>query len=169
MKFKNNNLHKIILFLLALFLILFFFIFLNRLEFPSEKLYKYSEKKEKTVINETLQVSFNVPEKFEIESHFTGFTLTFNGQSINISRVATNYTNITDYLTDLQKYNKFDLKNREIMNINSYEAVKGFIDKERIYFIYVDNYVFSFFTEAPSLYNDIDQIVRSFKYLPENP
>jgi len=39
------------------------------------------------------------------------------------------------------------------------------ISEEKVYYIYVDNWIFTFSTSTPELYNDLDQTAQSFRYL----
>lgn len=41
-----------------------------------------------------------------------------------------------------------------------------YIGDEKNYFIYVSDSVYSFSTSDKSLYDDLDQIAQSFKYIP---
>ena len=123
--------------------------------------------------SKNLKFAVQLPVDFEVEEKFSGVIIESEGGEIILSRVATNFTELKDYLDDLEKNNKFIIDKRESRDINRMEAVKGIIKSnvnskidEKIYFIYSDNWVYSLSTKITVLYSDLDQIAQSFRYTP---
>lgn len=127
----------------------------------------------KTFQSKNLKFTINIPAYLQIEEKFTTVILKSNNTQIVLSRIATNFENLEDYLNDLSIKNKLVIEDREVKTINNLNSVTANIkasvnrDKnEKVYFIYVDNWIYSLTTDSESLYDDLDQIAQSFKYTP---
>ena len=70
------------------------------------------------------------------------------------------------YITDLHKKNKVGFTEQQVLSINGLSAIKGYVNDEKIYFIYAQYAVYTLSTREPSLYSDLDQIAQSFRYAP---
>lgn len=125
-----------------------------------------SAEQAKTIQSKNLKFSVEIPSDFEKQEKFTTVILNNNGNEIKISRVATNFENLENYLADLSNKNKFNLSNKENLSINDSVAIRGNTNDEKIYFIYRDGWVFSISTDSNSLFDDLDQIAHSFHYIP---
>lgn len=124
-------------------------------------------KQTKTFQSKNLKFSIVVPANFQVEEKFTRVTITAPDGLIYITRSGTNFSNLDDYLYDLENKNHFNLKNRQKFSRDSLTIISGFKDKEKEYFIFVDNWVYLLSTSSESLFDDLDQIAQSFKYIPE--
>jgi len=56
-------------------------------------------------------------------------------------------------------------------SINSLKAVRrevvlGTGEKRLVYDIYAEGLIYTIFTDSPALYDDLDQIAKSFRYAP---
>ncbi|KKR11039.1 MAG: hypothetical protein UT39_C0012G0061 [Candidatus Woesebacteria bacterium GW2011_GWA1_39_21] len=87
-------------------------------------------------------------------------------QVIYININGTNYSDLTDYLNDLEVKNKFTLTNKKDLIVASYPAITGMIEKDKFYYIYVRGIVYSLSTKDVDLYSDLDLIAQSFRYTP---
>lgn len=125
-----------------------------------------SAEQTKAFQSKNMRFSINVPLDFATQEKFTTLILTKNDNEIKISRVATNFDNLEDYLVDLSNKNKFTVLDSKKLIINEFSSVQGNINQERIYFIYADSWVFSMSTTSEALFDDLDQIAKSFQYTP---
>lgn len=122
--------------------------------------------------NSVMKFSIRIPEDFSIEEKFTRVKLNKNEEDIYIEKVGTNFSNVEDYLADLHKSNKTQILSQETKKIGSYIAILETIKSpnknaiEKVYSIYVDNFIYTFSTSSESLYDDLDQIAQSFRYIP---
>lgn len=128
----------------------------------------------KTFQSKNLKFSIQIPTDFQTEEKFTRVTLSnTNRDEIFINRIATDFSNLEDHLNDLNKKNKVEVIEQKSIAINKYQALVRLIkypggpsQGERVYNIFVDNWVYSISTTFESLYDDLDQIARSFRYIP---
>ena len=125
-----------------------------------------SNTEQTTYKSKDLKFTLNVPSKFQIEERFTTVLLQYTDELIQITRSGTNDSTLDAHLDNLSKLNNFNFLTKEELTINNYSAVKGTIEGEVHYFIYVDNWVYSISTSSPSLFSTLDQIAQSFKYNP---
>ena len=119
-----------------------------------------------TYKSKDLKFTVNIPSKFQIEERFTTVLLQYHDELIQITRSGTNYSSLDAHLDNLGKLNDFTFSTKENFTINNYSAVKGVIEGEIHYFIYVDNWVYSISTPSESLFSALDQIAQSFRYTP---
>jgi len=120
-----------------------------------------------------LKFSVSIPSRFQVEEKFTTVFMKNVSGEILLSRVATNFENLNNYLDDLSKKNKILITDKKELTINQYDSIRGKIQYSSLenptktsYFIYVDNWVYSFSTSSPTLFDDLDQIAQSFRYTP---
>ncbi len=125
-----------------------------------------TQKQIKTYQSKNLKFSVNFSGDFQIEERFNSVFLNSDNKMIIIERIGTNFSTIDEYLEDLGSKNKFMLKNKQKKQVNGAEAIMVYIGDEKNYFIYVSDSVYSFSTSDKSLYDDLDQIAQSFKYIP---
>lgn len=123
--------------------------------------------------SKNLKFTIDVPSKFRIEEKFTTVFLRNTLGEILVDRIGTNFSNIDDYLEDLsiknklliEKKNKFLIDNYNSMNV----VIKHPVSKDqdsKAYMIYVDYFIYTFSTTYPDLFDDLDQIAKSFRYSP---
>ena len=120
-----------------------------------------------------MKFSILVPKNFQVEEKFGSVKISTEQGSIEINKNGTNFSDLENYLKDLSKKNQFELVNGESLNIAGLKSLKGDLKSstnpdlnERIYFIYVDYRVYSISTKLISLFDDLDQIAQSFRYIP---
>ena len=127
----------------------------------------------KTFKSKNIQFAVQVPKNFEVQEKIAYVDLISSVGRINLSRNATNFDSIKDYLNDFDSKREVEVSNEVIINIGAYDSIKrienfniGPIDEQNLYFIYVDNWVYSISTSTQSLYPVLDQIAQSFRYIP---
>lgn len=167
-KIKKSNSSTFLLIvstgLLALFLIAVFYNKLTNNSYNQSQVNNVNNTK--IYESKDLKFTVNIPSKFQIEEKFTTILLRYNDQIIQINRSGTNFNTLDAHLDNLSKLNSFTFSNRENITIDNYTAVKGLINGEMHYFIYSDNWVYSLSTSSEALFDELDQIARSFKYSP---
>jgi hypothetical protein len=127
----------------------------------------------KTYHSKTLKISFSYPSDFQVEEKFTTISLKNNAGVVLISRNGTNFSNIESYLKDSDsKVNlKVDQENKftagDLDHVTRIEQfTSGSINKHKIDFIYKDYNIYSISTSSEELYDELDQIAQSFRYIP---
>ena len=126
---------------------------------PPQKIYK----------SDVLDFRINVPSSYSVIEDFNVATILNNDKSeITIDKIGTNFINVEEYVSNLEKLNDIKFINKDKANIDNYDSIVAFSEdgKEKIYFIYADNRIYTFSTS--DLYDDLDAIVRSFEYIPKN-
>lgn len=116
--------------------------------------------------SKSLKFSIDVSSEFTIEEKFTSVHFKKDNQIILVTRSGTNFANINDHLKELQKRNNFTIHESQEIIIDNYNVVTGYVEEEKHYFIYIDYFVYHFSTKHEALYDDLDQIVQSFRYTP---
>jgi len=124
--------------------------------------------------SKTLKMNVLVLPGYEIEEQTTFVNLISSKGKINISRIATNFSDITGYLKDFDSKRKLTVSlesNGRIADFDYVSRVEDFdggpVSKQKAYFIYVDDgWVYSFSTSTGALFSDLDQIAQSFRYTP---
>ena len=120
-----------------------------------------------------MNFSIEVPTGFKVTESLGSVSILYAGDEgeILIGRSGTNFDSLTEYLNDLNAKNRTRVINSQSETINSYQAFKQTLvnddleESNRVtYFIYVDGQVYSISTASESLYDELDQVARSFKY-----
>lgn len=132
-----------------------------------------AEEQSKIIKVDTLKMSVSAPKNYRTEEQITFVDLISEKGKINISRIATNLNDIASYLQDFDSKRKIRVSsksNGRISNLAYVERVEDFdggpITKQKVYFIYVDGWVYSLSTSSPALFDDLDTIAQSFRYAP---
>lgn len=113
-----------------------------------------------------MKISFVQDKESTIEERFGRIIIKQPEGDIVVDSVGTNFEDINGYLNDLQEKNNFILSSKENIKINNYPVVRGEVQKERLYFIYPKKWiVYSLSTDSPQLYDELDQVAKSFKYI----
>ena len=172
-KAKNNkkNIYIGIIIAIISLVILFRFAYIQK-DSPFDSFNSnYSMSKNYTF--STLKFSINVPNDYRIDDKSISINLIKGKNEINIGRNGTNHQNIDNYLNDLGSKNKIVFVDRENLTIGNYDAIKTIIkhpisgDPDNLtYFIYKDYFIYRFSTSNKELFDDLDQIARSFRYTP---
>jgi len=180
MKKKNRILSKnlIILIFAALALgVIFLYLVVNKNSI-SPSLSKFniitrSGHEVKILKSNSLKMSVLVPSNYQTEEQITFVNLIAEKGKINISRIATNFNDITSYLKDFDSKRKITVASESygsILDVNYVSRVEDFgdgpIEKQKVYFIYVDGWIYALSTSSESLFPALDQIAQSFRYNP---
>jgi len=123
--------------------------------------------RDETYSSNHLGIQLTIPAEFTIKNTGISLVLSKDKNTIVIGRSGSFFDNLDMHIDSLIKKNHLTLSQIDYDPIQSYESIAGYINAEKIYFIYVDSLVFSFSTSSPELYDDLDQIVQSFKYIPD--
>ncbi len=120
---------------------------------------------------DNLRFSIQLPQKFDTLVGVQHVDLLTTAGKITISRTATDYDNLKDYLNELDSKRQSQIQNEQEMNIDGYQAVSrteiSSPDSEnKVYDIMVDGWVYSLSSSQKPLFNDLAQIATSFTYLP---
>jgi len=130
---------------------------------PSSQIYK----------SKNLKFSISVSANWQVQEDITFVDLISNKGKINISRIATNFNSVKDYLQDFDLKRSISIKKENEIKINNKESISrieifngGPINKQKVYYVYTDNWVYAISTTPESLFDDLDKIAQSFKYGP---
>lgn len=123
--------------------------------------------------SKSMHFEVNIPNNFNIKDDDTYLDLFMGDKKINITRIGTNFNSVEEYVQDFDNKRKLVVVN-EIKNILDGKNVLiriekfdfGPIDEQKVYYIYVPNWVYSLSTSSPVLYDDLDKIAQSFHYIP---
>ncbi len=121
--------------------------------------------------SKSLDFTIQIPKDFNTEEGLTFVEFKKGDSSIGLGRVAHASASLSDYLSDLDEKNK-TTKISEIkdLEINGYsvrvrDELRG-REKVRLYYIFTPDWVYVFSTKSEELYDDLDQIAKSFRYTP---
>lgn len=126
---------------------------------PNTKTFKSSE---------VMKFSVELPSGFTgSEGHGSAVLSTSDG-SILILQNGTDFMNLDSYILNSKNDLKTRLKETEQKNIYGLESIRGYLDNEKIYFIYSpeNHTVYSISTKSKELHDKLDQIAQSFRYTP---
>jgi|SRR3989344_1150568 len=111
---------------------------------------------------ERLGANFSVPTGYQITEGMNAIFLKNGIGEIRITKQGTNYSNLSDYLNGLG----ITVNDSQTTEVNGFTAVSGTVGNQKYYFILTNNWIYSLSTSFPELYDDLDQIARSFRYVP---
>lgn len=170
---KKLNKNRIALTLFALFLIgAYALLFKQSARLAVIKLPSSLTEQSNTYTSEVLDISFLVPEGFEIEEIQPVVYLRSDKGEVSITK---NNLDMNDFGLFIEQYderrniNVLSSIKLKINGYQSYKRVMQFSGIDRIqksYFIFPDQWVvYTLSTTSPELYDDLEEIVQSFKYL----
>lgn len=120
-----------------------------------------------------LKFNLKIPNNFTGVDEPSRIALATQEGSVYIIRNGTQYKDLDTYLSNFDKNTKLNVIKDEKLLINGYQArLRVFDDtdvaqsKEKIYFIFIDNFVYKLSTTYESLFDDLDQVAQSFRYIP---
>ncbi|MBI2009663.1 MAG: hypothetical protein HYS86_00655 [Candidatus Chisholmbacteria bacterium] len=116
--------------------------------------------------NQVMDFAIEVPSVFEITEKSSRVSFSGSKGAIYIDQVFTELNDLDTYILNSKNNLETRLEDREEVSINNLEAVSGFIGDRKEYLIYANGRVYFIFTDSPDLYNDLDQMARSFRYTP---
>lgn len=118
--------------------------------------------------SESLELSFEAKTPVIMKDMLTGIILDYDGKEIVISRSTSDYKPIDEYLEGLIYSNKLNVKARKNITIDGSSGVILFTDSMNTdhptYFVIKNEWIYSMYTIHPELFDDLDHIVKSFKY-----
>ncbi|HLC94129.1 MAG TPA: hypothetical protein VJH96_01000 [Patescibacteria group bacterium] len=160
---KKKKQEKILFFVFIILVIIIISLFFL-LYSPQSNTYSFND----------FKFTLNIPTSYQIEEQFTSVILKNPKGEIIIDKINTNYENIQDYLTNLEKKNKIVITNQKTLVINNINSLIAFIEhpisrlpREKAYFYYPTNWtIYSLSTSSEVLFDDLDRIARSFRYTP---
>jgi hypothetical protein len=126
----------------------------------------------KTFQSTTLGFIVQIPPTYEVGENFTHIEFIKDGNLIGGDRNdASGFGSLQEFIDDFDNKNQseeiFDSKELDINNNPSVVRVEGRGGAVyKMYYIYVDGWVYVFSTESEFLYSDLDQIAKSFQYTP---
>lgn len=128
----------------------------------------------KTFQSKLMKFSINVPSDFQIREELTFVDLEKNNAKINISKNSTNENDVNGYVKDFDKKRTgLSIEEEEsvkIVNLDSVKRIEKFsagpITQQKVYYIYTENKVYSISANEKELYDELDQIALSFRYIP---
>lgn len=125
------------------------------------------------LISKVLQLSLTIPTNSQIIEKTTFIDIILDKGKINVSRIATNFPDLSGYIKDFDSKRILEVSEEKQLSISGYPSIsrietfaKGPVSKQYVYFIYVNGWIYSLSTTSESLYNDLDQIAKSFRYTP---
>ncbi|OGE38420.1 hypothetical protein A3F00_04005 [Candidatus Daviesbacteria bacterium RIFCSPHIGHO2_12_FULL_37_11] len=120
----------------------------------------------------SLKFSISIPTSYTSQEGNTYTDIMRDSSVIQIIRNGTNTQSLSEYLSDPTYKKNTTISNPNQFEIGDYQAVSRLEtqntsgSKQKVVYIYIDGWVYSLSTSSESLYDDLDQIVKSFKYTP---
>jgi hypothetical protein len=111
--------------------------------------------------------TIEIPENYTVEEGFNTVTIITPKGEILIDKIGTEFDNISEYVTNLEKINRVNFGIKELVKINSYDTIVTISPKEKSYFIMINSSVFTLLAPSPDLFTTLDQIAQTFKYIGE--
>lgn len=140
---------------------------------PSQKISTNSTEKIKTYRSENLKFILQIPDQWQVVEGRAFIDLISTDGKINISKIATNFEDLKGYTSNFDSKRKLDIKEEENLIISDYPVLKrieilegGSILQQKVYYILIDNLVYSLSTTSEALFDDLDQIAKTFRYIP---
>ncbi len=130
-----------------------------------------SAEQTKTFQSKTLKFTIILADNFQIEEKPGRVDLLNPNGKAYIDRNTTNFSDINEYLKDLDMHNKVKIIENKQIAINNYSAnlrriTLGSGETQKVYTIFIDGWIYSIYSDSDSLYSDLDQIAKSFRYTP---
>lgn len=122
--------------------------------------------------SKTLKFSLLIPNKSDVVEGQTYVDITINGFLLDIVRNGTNFKSLKEYVKDFDTKKRISVSEEKSSTINGYQSISRIEEniatskKQKIYYVHVDNWVYSLSTSSEELFDDLDQIAQSFKYTP---
>jgi hypothetical protein len=116
--------------------------------------------------SEILEFSIDVPYNFGVSESNGSVTVITESGKIDIVQNSTNLDDLEGFFEYHPDDPKSRMEDARAVEINGLEAIAGFIQEEKIYFIYANYNVYILSTSDEVLYDDLDQIAKSFRYTP---
>ncbi len=128
----------------------------------------------KTFKSNLLDFEIDVPQNFKIHESHTAVELEGSGGIMLIGRNGTQFDSLNDYLLDFDKTRNITIiesGNLVIGNLEAISRIEFFPNRnveQKTYNIFTgDGAVYFLDTKDRSLYDDLDQVSKSFRYVPD--
>lgn len=128
------------------------------------------------ITSETLDMKILVPEKSTVTERLGTIKIVIDNKEISIDRYGSFFNNLDDHIKDLSKKNNVDIEILEKIPSERYQIYKLKFNTDNQttylktnYLILVGYSIYSFSTNSEELFPEIEKIVKSFEYIPENP
>lgn len=125
------------------------------------------------VTSKDLKFSVQTPNDWQMNGKNTFVDLNSDNGKIHVTRIATNFDNINDYLNDFDSKRQITVssQNNTILDvyttsIRTEQFNGGPIQNQKVYYIFIKGWIYSLSTSAQPLYDELDQVAKTFKYLP---
>jgi len=124
--------------------------------------------------SENFDCTLLLPDKYKADESGTIIDFKNGDTYIDLARNdARGWDTVKKYLAEFDEKSQMDSEDileAGELTINNHPATwrienRGLVTY-KMYYIYVDGWVYVFSTSEPSLYSDLDQIARSFRYTP---
>lgn len=126
----------------------------------------------RTFHSSILNFTIELPIEYKITEKSISVVLKTNEKQIVINKSATNFDNLGDYLKDLNIKNKSNIISENVIIIDNKEAILRFLkvgpdETLKEYKIFIDRRIYTIFTYDDQLFDNLDKIARSFRYVPD--
>lgn len=109
-----------------------------------------------------------------VKEYANSIDLYSGNEKINISRIATNFLELKEYLNDFDSKRKLKIEGEKVLEIGNLNVIERFElfevgpikEQKIIYILTKDGWVYTISSSSKSLYPFLDQIVQSFEYKP---
>ncbi len=126
----------------------------------------------KTFQSKNFDFIVNLPHEFEVKEGLSYIEFHGKGGTIDFGRNdASGDGDLKHFLINFDEKNEIkDISEMRDLKINSFPAISRVELRGKIYaklfYIYVDDWVYVFSTDSKELYDDLEKIVQSFRYTP---
>ena len=125
----------------------------------------------KTYSSQSMGINIDVNQKFTINDQSSRILLSNTDGEVIISRAGTQFNDLDSYLKDFDLKNHTQILSEEDLKIDSLHTKKRKVSidgnlNESYYKIFTGTRVYTLSTSSEALYDDLDQIAKSFKYIP---
>lgn len=123
--------------------------------------------------SQLLRFQITIPADFQVNEQYTNLSLSRNNEEIIITRTASQFTHLEDYISSLESKNNIKINTLQKLEIDGLNSIKGSIMytspenlPEQVFFIFGNGRVYTLSTSSQNLYDELDQIAHSFHYTP---
>jgi len=111
-----------------------------------------------------MNFTMNLPNQYIVEDKWTNLLLKKEKDEIVVGRAGAFYTDLKKQLSDPKVNILARMTETNFSTIDGHQAISGYLEGEKKYYIMVGDAYYYFSTSSPSLYSDLDQIAQSFRY-----
>lgn len=133
-----------------------------------------SEKTKAFQSSEVMDFSISVPADFEVSERFGSVTVDADKKGkIAINRNGTQFKDLGSYIANFDSMRKLTSSDTKKFTVDGHDTLARTVKfpdqnySQRSYYLYIDNVVYIFSTSSEELYDELDQIAKSFKYTGE--